>query len=69
LSTGYLLIDKNSCPNLKAEFASYVWDEKASLRGEDKPKKENDHALDALRYIMMNFSEGPSGLITGFNKQ
>ncbi|MGL5549472.1 MAG: PBSX family phage terminase large subunit [Culicoidibacterales bacterium] len=39
-----------SCKSLMKEFASYVWDIKASKRGEDKPTKENDHALDALRY-------------------
>ena len=29
---------------------SYSWDAAASDGGEDKPKKENDHATDALRY-------------------
>lgn len=33
------------------EFASYVWDEKAADRGEDKPLKQNDHCMDALRYF------------------
>jgi phage terminase large subunit len=32
------------------ERFSYVWDEKAAQRGEDKPVKENDHACDAERY-------------------
>ena len=40
------------CPNLLNEFASYIWDSKAQERGEDKPVKENDHALDALRYLL-----------------
>lgn len=40
------------CTNLIAEFQSYVWDEKSVKLGVDKPKKENDHALDALRYVM-----------------
>ena len=40
------------CPNLLREFASYIWDEKAQERGEDKPIKQNDHALDALRYLI-----------------
>lgn len=39
-----------SCKNLLREFASYVWDEKAAQRGEDKPVKQFDHALDAIRY-------------------
>ncbi|MGL5712274.1 MAG: PBSX family phage terminase large subunit [Paraclostridium sp.] len=33
------------------EFETYIWDEKASLKGEDKPIKENDHHLDNLRYF------------------
>ncbi|KIL46944.1 large subunit terminase [Jeotgalibacillus alimentarius] len=38
------------CKETLREFSSYIWDEKAQTRGEDKPKKENDHCLDALRY-------------------
>lgn len=44
-----LFIDR-SCKNTLKELASYVWDEKAADRGEDKPMKENDHAMDAMRY-------------------
>jgi len=40
------------CKNVIREFASYVWDAKAQQRGEDKPLKENDHAMDALRYAI-----------------
>ena len=39
-----------SCKNLIREFFSYVWDEKAAAKGEDKPIKVDDHAMDALRY-------------------
>ncbi len=39
------------CKNTLKEFHSYVWDEKASLHGEDKPMKQHDHAMDALRYF------------------
>ena len=38
------------CTNTIKEFNSYVWDEKAANRGEDKPIKDNDHAMDAVRY-------------------
>jgi PBSX family phage terminase large subunit len=38
------------CKNHIREFQCYRWDEKVSLRGEDKPIKDNDHSLDALRY-------------------
>lgn len=39
------------CQNTIEEFASYVWDTNAQNRGEDKPMKDHDHAMDALRYI------------------
>lgn len=32
-----------------AEFEGYVWDDKAS---EDRPVKENDHAMDSMRYFV-----------------
>ena len=38
------------CENLRKEFATYIWDEKAQLKGEDKPVKKNDHCLDSIRY-------------------
>lgn len=40
-----------SCVNTRTEFASYVWDSKACERGEDKPVKQHDHCMDALRYF------------------
>lgn len=40
------------CINTQKEFASYVWDEKATQRGEDKPVKVKDHAMDAMRYFV-----------------
>lgn len=40
------------CQNTIKEFSSYVWDTKASeQRGEDKPLKLHDHAMDAVRYF------------------
>ena len=39
------------CQNTIKEFSSYVWDAKASERGEDKPLKQHDHAMDAVRYF------------------
>ena len=47
-----ILIYKD-CENLIREFSSYVWDIKAVERGEDKPVKKEDHAMDALRYFCM----------------
>lgn len=52
LSDGGVKICKK-CSNLISEFQSYVWDEKSIKLGIDKPKKENDHALDALRYVLL----------------
>lgn len=40
-----------SCKNTIMEFASYIWDPKAAERGEDKPIKQHDHAMDAMRYF------------------
>jgi len=40
-----------SCENTIKEFGSYIWDAKAADRGEDKPVKDRDHAVDAVRYM------------------
>ena len=41
------------CRNFLREISSYVWDPNAQKKGEDKPLKENDHVMDALRYVMV----------------
>ena len=42
----------SKCKNTIKEFNSYVWDTKASEKGgEDKPLKQHDHAMDAVRYF------------------
>lgn len=46
-----LLRVHTSCVRTLAEFTGYAWDEKAAARGEDAPVKDNDHAMDALRYF------------------
>ena len=48
-----------SCKNTIKEFGTYSWDLKASKQGEDKPIKENDHAMDALRYFFNTFANKP----------
>lgn len=40
------------CENTIKEFGSYIWDEKAAERGEDKPVKFADHCMDAVRYFV-----------------
>ena len=51
LSRGKLHIHER-CTGLIKEMHSYVWDEKAGERGEEKPVKMQDHAPDALRYFV-----------------
>ena len=45
LRNGSLKIGEN-CKNAIREFSQYVWEE-----GEERPKKENDHAMDEIRYF------------------
>ena len=42
----------SSCRALIEELASYSWDDRATEKGEDKPMKVADHAVDALRYAV-----------------
>ena len=39
------------CKETIKEFASYIWDAKAVEHGEDKPVKQFDHCMDAVRYF------------------
>ena len=46
------IVFSSSCKETIKEFASYIWDEKvAEKTGEDKPVKQHDHAMDAVRYF------------------
>lgn len=51
LKSGYYKIHK-SCQHAIDEHGKYKWDSKAQERGEDKPVKEDDHAMDACRYYL-----------------
>jgi PBSX family phage terminase large subunit len=42
----------DTCKDTIREIQSYVWDEKASERGDDKPVKKSDHLLDSIRYAL-----------------
>ena len=45
----------NSCQNLISEFESYRYREGNGIGNQpEEPVKENDHALDALRYVLFN---------------
>lgn len=50
------------CTNTFKEFFSYMWDEKALQRGEDKPVKVMDHAMDAVRYFVNTILVNNTGL-------
>ena len=43
--------EREHCPCLLKEIHGYAWDEKARQRGEERPVKTHDHAMDALRYL------------------
>lgn len=47
----------NICADSIREFSLYRWDEK----GQDTPIKENDHAMDDIRYFVTTILEGSSG--------
>jgi len=51
---GRLKIVKGSCPHLERELNGYVWDEKRP----DTPVKQNDHSVDALRYLVHGLRRG-----------
>lgn len=46
------LIINERCTRLLDEMGTYMWDDKASMRGEERPIKQNDHSEDALRYFV-----------------
>lgn len=53
---GLLAVDKlvvaDTCTQLIERLPGYVWDEKATARGEDAPVKADDDEVDALRYAV-----------------
>lgn len=54
LSSGGLYVVKESNPHLLDRLPQYLWDEKATERGDTKPVKEDDDEVDALRYTVMS---------------
>lgn len=49
---GKNIVIQKGCTILREQLQSYAWDHKAAARGEDKPVKKDDHAVDALRYAV-----------------
>lgn len=60
--TEKLLFIAETCINTLREFGSYIWDVKAQERGEDKPTKKFDHAMDALRYVIYTLFNKPKAI-------
>ena len=54
LKEGRIKICEN-CLSAKREFSLYRWDEK---EGREAPVKENDHAMDDIRYFVTTILEG-----------
>jgi PBSX family phage terminase large subunit len=53
LATDRLLVS-DRCTHLIDQIPAYVWDPKATARGEDKPVKANDDECDAARYAIFS---------------
>lgn len=45
------LLVNERCFGFLDEIGTYIWDEKATARGEEKPVKQSDHAMDSCRYF------------------
>lgn len=64
LNSGRLLFC-DCCHDIFDEFGSYVWDSKSSEKGEDKPVKQYDHAMDDMRYFVNTVLYKRAGLRIG----
>jgi PBSX family phage terminase large subunit len=59
-----------SCINLISELETYCYPEKMADKNEpEKPIKEHDHALDALRYALYTIKPIQANPFSGFTKQ
>jgi hypothetical protein len=52
IRSGRLKVMRGRAPNLLRELESYVWEQRDG-QPLDRPRKADDHALDALRYAVM----------------
>lgn len=50
LMTNDLFRVHRRCTNLIEQIQAYVWNERSSMQGEDRPVKENDDCVDTMRY-------------------
>lgn len=63
LASGHLFVDPACTATIK-EAGSYRWDPQAQKRGEDKPLKLFDHAMDALRYAIFSHARRSGNMVT-----
>lgn len=54
LASGGLYVVREANPHLIDRIPQYLWDEKATERGDTKPIKEGDDEVDAARYAVMS---------------
>ena len=52
LLVGGDLMVADTCEHFISEVGAYRWDQKSATRGVDAPVKENDHHMDAARYVV-----------------
>jgi len=53
------LVVHSNCTNLIREIEGYVWDTRRSKADQpDRPLKKEDHAMDALRYLVFYHQGG-----------
>lgn len=57
LKSGFYAICQGN-PHTVEEYGGYCWDEKAQMRGEDKPIKRYDHTKDHERYLLQTVYGG-----------
>lgn len=63
LRDGKLLFSAE-CTRTISEFQAYVWDEGAARQGVDKPVKDHDHCMDAVRYFVSTVVKRGSARVT-----
>jgi hypothetical protein len=61
LQNGTLRIVHGACPNLLREAEFYRYETERGSRKSEKPRDNDDHALDALRYLIATIDEGKLG--------
>jgi len=55
MKDGKFFVKKGSAPQFMKEVYSYIWDDKVK---KEQPKKENDDAMDAVRYALYTHFKG-----------